>query len=46
MLFDLGGLGDILLDALEQVRIVQYWDAKGPFDAFTEYALDLIERGA
>jgi membrane-associated phospholipid phosphatase len=29
---------------LEQVRIVQYWDAKGPFGAFTEYALDLIER--
>lgn len=29
---------------LEQVRIVQYWDAKGPFGSFTEYALDLIER--
>jgi membrane-associated phospholipid phosphatase len=29
---------------LEQVRIVQYWDAKGPVGAFTEYALDLIER--
>jgi membrane-associated phospholipid phosphatase len=29
---------------LEQVRIVQYWDAKGPFRSFTEYALDLIER--
>jgi membrane-associated phospholipid phosphatase len=29
---------------LEQVRIVEYWDAKGPFASFTEYALDLIER--
>ncbi|HEX5991953.1 MAG TPA: phosphatase PAP2 family protein, partial [Thermomicrobiales bacterium] len=29
---------------LEQVRIVQYWDTKGPFGAFTDYALDLIER--
>jgi membrane-associated phospholipid phosphatase len=29
---------------LEQVRIVQYWDDKGPFRSFTEYALDLIER--
>jgi membrane-associated phospholipid phosphatase len=29
---------------LEQVRIVQYWDVKGPFRSFTEYALDLIER--
>jgi membrane-associated phospholipid phosphatase len=29
---------------LEQVRIVEYWDAKGPFSSFTEYALDLIER--
>jgi membrane-associated phospholipid phosphatase len=29
---------------LEQVRIVNYWDAKGPIRAFTDYALDLIER--
>jgi membrane-associated phospholipid phosphatase len=29
---------------LEQVRIVQYWDDKGPFDSFTGFALDLIER--
>jgi membrane-associated phospholipid phosphatase len=29
---------------LEQVRIVQYWADKGPFQSFTEYALDLIER--
>jgi membrane-associated phospholipid phosphatase len=29
---------------LEQVRIIEYWDSKGPFGAFTEYALDLIER--
>ena len=29
---------------LEQVRIVQYWADKGPFNSFTEYALDLIER--
>jgi membrane-associated phospholipid phosphatase len=29
---------------LEQVRIIQYWDAKGTFDSFTEYAVDLIER--
>jgi membrane-associated phospholipid phosphatase len=29
---------------LEQVRIVEYWASKGPFQSFTEYALDLIER--
>jgi membrane-associated phospholipid phosphatase len=29
---------------LEQVRIIEYWDAKGPFGAFTDYALNLIER--
>jgi membrane-associated phospholipid phosphatase len=29
---------------LEQVRIIRYWDDKGPFRSFTEYALDLIER--
>lgn len=29
---------------LEQVRIVEYWAAKGPFGAFTDFAVDLIER--
>ncbi len=29
---------------LEQVRIVDYWASKGPFQSFTEYALDAIER--
>jgi membrane-associated phospholipid phosphatase len=29
---------------LEQERIIDYWSSKGPFIAFTDYALDLIER--
>jgi membrane-associated phospholipid phosphatase len=29
---------------LEQVRIVEYWANAGPFQSFTGYALDLIER--
>jgi membrane-associated phospholipid phosphatase len=29
---------------LEQVRIIEYWSSKGPFGAFTDYALDLIAR--
>ena len=29
---------------LEQVRIIEYWASKGPFQSFTEYALELIER--
>jgi membrane-associated phospholipid phosphatase len=29
---------------LEQERIIDYWSNKGPVDAFTDYALDLIAR--
>lgn len=29
---------------LEQERIIGYWSSKGPFVAFTDYALDLIAR--